>query len=371
MAETSMADPKVRMTVAGAAVVVLIGATTWLLGRDGDDARAGPPEETVYGYVDAYREGDCTAMVGLVSRAVWSDGGRLTRQEYVERCRERAERRAHRPDIVVTAGRDLDPGGERAVRRDRSGDEERVTLVVRSVVSYPASDHVFSDQATLVRQGGAWRLDVADGVELAEGDAEPLDSLDNVELQPAVLDEPVAGFRPVPRWPGAASDGTGPLTRAAAPGSIGSGWSDAWESMGDAPGFGQGFRQLFTSESDPSVSLALTLFELTHDRNRVDDALDDLQAAFETNYTGYRYSEGVPLDVTSVAPDGTGFVVPEVDQYGRPSYPSELRGATVMAAEDDVIVVVEVVGAVGRAASEPALEVLSAQLAQLPDHQGE
>jgi hypothetical protein len=368
----SMADRKIRVAVASAVVVVLVGTGVWLLGPGGDGARGGDarsPEETIYGYVDAYREGDCEAMVGFVSRAVWSDGGRLTRREYVDRCDEAVNRRERPPDVVVVAGRDLDPLGEEesAEPRDRSGNgdrDDRVTVPVRTVLNYEADNYVVFDEATLVRERRDWRLDVADDVELTEGDAGPLDSLDNFELEPLVLGEPVEGFRPVPAWPGSSFEShTGPVF---ADGLAG---SPITEDLSGVPtGFGQGFRRLFVSESDPSARLAVTLLAFTHDREGVDDAFDRLGGDIERRYVGYSsyYRAAVPLDVSSVAPDGIGFVVPEIDEFGYPHRPSDLRGAIVMTAQDDILVVVEVTNAVGSAASDPAVEILAAQLARIP-----
>lgn len=369
MADVSLADTKVRAAAVIAAIVVLIGAGVWWVGRDGDDGhgrQARSPEQAIYGYVEAYREGDCRAMAGLVSRDVSSDGGEQTRREYLHRCRAAVDGRAHHPDIDVTAGRDVEPPDD-WMEGDRLGDEDRITVPVRCVVDDGASNYVFTDEATLVRERGDWRLDVADDVELTVGEAGPLDCVDNVALNALVVNEPVAGLRPVLMRPDDISArGTGPITRAQQyyfGGVVSLGGS---QDMAHVRGFGQGFRQLFASGGDPNVVVTLTVLEFSHDRRGVDDAFGELRAALDDEYVGDRFTRGgVSLDTAPAVPDGAGFVIPEVDEYGRPLSVYGLAGATVMGIEDDVLVVVEVDHALGRAASEPALEVLAAQLARL------
>ncbi|MGH9210063.1 MAG: hypothetical protein ACRD2C_05205 [Acidimicrobiales bacterium] len=106
-------------------------------------------EQTVSGYVDAYNDGTCERLLDHLSEAVWSQGGEVGREEFVERCTTGADARGARPwqsALHVTSGE---------VQLD--GDD-RATAVVTVGVDAGSLFQIEPVTVVLIREGLEWKL---------------------------------------------------------------------------------------------------------------------------------------------------------------------------------------------------------------------
>jgi hypothetical protein len=139
--------------VAAVAGVVLAGvAVSVLWGRD----RERSVEGTVRDFFAARADGDCARLLELLSEASWSDGGRLSRRQFLRSCRDVVGE--HRPDLV---GVDVvSEEGDRAVVNlsvlgDPAQRPERHDGVLVATGEHPPLAY---EVGQLVREGGEWKV---------------------------------------------------------------------------------------------------------------------------------------------------------------------------------------------------------------------
>lgn len=155
-------------------------------------------EETVRRYLAAFDAGDCEAQIGLLSEPAWSDGGRLTRPQFLERCARAVVDRDDLPfpdrpegtgwigdpkgfEVIVDPDGSADRGGSGG--SGGSGGAGVVTArLERTPLLQPLVDPLLPDTVTLVRDGWRWRLDDRPAI------------VDLLELDLALPPEPVPGI---------------------------------------------------------------------------------------------------------------------------------------------------------------------------------
>lgn len=126
----------------------------WKVETDPAALHVGPSvEETVAAYVAAYDQGDCATITGLLSEDVWSQGGDLDRDEFVQACGQDADRRRERaqPTLHVMAARVSIEHDGRATAAIEGRDPS-----LTSIVNGPA------EEATFTRDGFRWTIDRAE-----------------------------------------------------------------------------------------------------------------------------------------------------------------------------------------------------------------
>jgi hypothetical protein len=142
-------------------IVVAGGGVLWTLRSDGGSGRPQrTAAETVSGFLQAQRDGDCERLVDLVTERSWSDGGRLGRGEFLERCADALDHYdlgMEQTDIDLEL---LDDLGEPTDDPDRA--------VAASVVAPALPDDLGlagpGEDGRLVRQAGEWRVETGDGI---------------------------------------------------------------------------------------------------------------------------------------------------------------------------------------------------------------
>jgi hypothetical protein len=151
------------LEVLGAGVVVLAPVGWWVL-RSPDRRSA---DETVDEFFAAQRDGDCERLVGLVTESSWSNGGRWSRDEFVDHCTEALDGYEPSPENLAISIYDEDgdyllpedeDDGDRALVQGLSGNE--LWSVYRRGARVPGG--------SLVRVDGEWKVEI-DGVVLRIG----------------------------------------------------------------------------------------------------------------------------------------------------------------------------------------------------------
>jgi hypothetical protein len=74
----------------------------WLVELDRHVLRLGrSPEETVQGYLRAYNDGDCDAVLDLLAPALWSRDGALSAEQFLAQCQREADARARSEQLTA------------------------------------------------------------------------------------------------------------------------------------------------------------------------------------------------------------------------------------------------------------------------------
>jgi len=110
-------------------------------------------EETIWAYADAYNRGDCEAIANLLGEDVWSSGGDLDRDGFLDACGQGAIRRDERAQPALGV-----PMGTVAIDDDGS----HATITVENYGSMRINGWS-SEEATLVRDGFEWKIEAAEG----------------------------------------------------------------------------------------------------------------------------------------------------------------------------------------------------------------
>jgi hypothetical protein len=144
--------------VALAATMALVagGVAVWVASRG--EGRS--VEATVQAFFEARRVGDCHGLLALVSEASWSDGGRLTRDQFLESCEEVVDEYGPRLAAVEVVAEDRERAAVDLSVRQRQGQQRPAGSVPGGLV-VTASDVRTSrvyEGATLVRESGEWRV---------------------------------------------------------------------------------------------------------------------------------------------------------------------------------------------------------------------
>lgn len=121
------------------------------------------PHQAVIGYLEAYNEGDCAALIDFVSAAAWSGGGG-SRDDYLEDCN--AEMSARRSELRI----EPHPDWEHQLRSghaDPIDGEDEITDEVGTVaaaerIQTPPSG--FWQDVRLVEEGLEWKLESRDDI---------------------------------------------------------------------------------------------------------------------------------------------------------------------------------------------------------------
>ena len=147
-----------RRVVVGAGLAVVLG--WWSVRAVAADGPARTPAETVTAFFDAQRAGDCELLVDLLTESSWSQDGTLTRDGFVDACGEALAGYRPVPGPVTI---ELVVDGERY--GSPTEDEADRALVRIGGLRYEAPE------GTLVREGGAWRIETDERVLVVGGSA--------------------------------------------------------------------------------------------------------------------------------------------------------------------------------------------------------
>jgi hypothetical protein len=117
----------------GLAALLLIGGGLWYFLKDDDGG--GSPEQTVRDYFDATQDGDCERLVELVNEQLWSENGKVKRDEAIDQCEESVGR-ASDMDVKLKKVKTVsEKDGKATVKVDVSidGDDGTVNIDLRKI----------------------------------------------------------------------------------------------------------------------------------------------------------------------------------------------------------------------------------------------
>jgi len=161
--EASWGTRRSRLAAMTVGVLVLVAAGWWVL-RSPDPRSV---EETVDEFFDAQRDGDCERLVGLVTEPSWSNGGRWSRDEFLDHCADALDGYEPSPEHFAISVYDED-GDYLSPCCDDDPDEEGDRAIV-SVLSgnelwsvYRRGSH--GPGGSVVRVDGEWKVDIDDVV---------------------------------------------------------------------------------------------------------------------------------------------------------------------------------------------------------------
>lgn len=161
-------------------------------------------KETVFGYLDAYRDGDCEQLVDYLTEDAWSENGRLTRDEFRKRCAAAAEARPSLPPdddsplpMISAQPQIYVPRPIDDLAASYGADGATVTL-------HWQGGRVRSETASLVVEDLEWKLDIR-----------TLDAFEYIELATKVVENPLGRKSShrvsTPVYPDSGSDSVRPL----------------------------------------------------------------------------------------------------------------------------------------------------------------
>jgi hypothetical protein len=112
------------------------------------------PAQTVTGFFQAQAAGDCERLVDdLLTEESWSDGGRLRRGQFLDRCADAVE--GYRPNVRDVQIQLVDEEG------DVTSDDDGVDRAVVGIGVPPGLDIAYEDDVAtgrLVREDGEWKV---------------------------------------------------------------------------------------------------------------------------------------------------------------------------------------------------------------------
>lgn len=124
----------------------LRGVVPWLESGDGRS-----PGQTVSAFFHAQAAGDCERLLDLLTEESWSDGGRLTRRQFLDRCADAVD--GYRPTVGEVRIQRVDGDGSPA------SDGDRATVSIASSDLVDVVDGGTDEPPVgLVHEDGEWRV---------------------------------------------------------------------------------------------------------------------------------------------------------------------------------------------------------------------
>lgn len=120
------------------ALLLVAGAALFLVKDDGSSS----PEDAVRDYFDATKGGDCDKLVELVNEDVWSNDGKVDRDEAIGQCEAEVKQT---PDMEMTLDK-LETVSEK---------DDKATVKANVTVDGDEG----SVEIDLVKIGGDWKID--------------------------------------------------------------------------------------------------------------------------------------------------------------------------------------------------------------------
>jgi hypothetical protein len=162
-AVSSLSSKRVQVATLVAGLLAIAVGAWWALRPGGESDRSDRSiGQTVSGFFQAQRDGDCERLAGLLTEASRSDGGRLSRGEFLHQCADAVD--GYEPDVerLAVDFETVDDEGDHS----REPDQAVVDSVLPATSSGidPASYESEPDDGRLVREDGEWRIETGQGL---------------------------------------------------------------------------------------------------------------------------------------------------------------------------------------------------------------